>query len=154
MAISLSDVTRVAFVFSAGLTLAGCISAGRPAMPQMPAMSNAPVQNASVNPQQGTPIPTSGKGLIGGPIARGLSGGAQRQALEAEYRALEHTQPNQAVAWNDGRVSGEVKAASPYSVGSQNCRQFTNTINASGAAPVTARGTACRNDDGSWALLN
>ncbi|GHC69266.1 hypothetical protein [Limoniibacter endophyticus] len=154
MTISLSNVTRIAFVFAASASLAGCLSAGRPSMPQLPGMGTSQTQNAALASPDSNAIPTSGQGLIGGPIVKGLSGGARREALEAEYRALEHTQPNQPVAWGDGRLSGEVKAASPYSVGSQNCRQFTNTISASGAAPVTARGTACRNNDGSWALLN
>lgn len=93
-------------------------------------------------------------GLVGGPIGTGLDQSERRKALEAEYRALEHTPSGQAVAWrsdNSGRY-GEVVAGQPYSVGSQNCRQYSHTI-ITGGQPQTARGAACRNADGSWTPL-
>jgi surface antigen len=92
-------------------------------------------------------------GLIGGSVGAGLSGSEKRAALEAEYKALEYTASGQAVAWkgNSGH-RGEVVAAQPYQVGSQNCRQYTQTV-FTGAASATARGTACRNPDGSWTPL-
>ncbi|MCR5858930.1 hypothetical protein [Mesorhizobium sp. J428] len=58
------------------------------------------------------------------------------------------------MAWGDkgsGRY-GEVAAAQPYRVGSQDCRQYTHTVTLGGAQNV-ARGTACRNSDGSWTPL-
>lgn len=93
-------------------------------------------------------------GLIGGNVGTGLSSNEKVQALEAEYRALEYSQPGQPVAWGDkgsGRY-GEVAAAQPYRVGSQDCRQYTHTVTLGGAQNV-ARGTACRNSDGSWTPL-
>ena len=51
-----------------------------------------------------------------------------------------------------GSHSGEVVAAQPYQVGSQNCRQYTHTVRIDGT-PQSARGTACRNEDGSWTPL-
>src|SRR5690606_30224188 len=64
-------------------------------------------------------------GLVGGPVGAGLSAREKRNALEAEYRALEYTASGQPVPWqgNAGR-SGEVVAAQPYRVGSQDCRQY------------------------------
>lgn len=91
-------------------------------------------------------------GLIGGQIGAGLNDQDRRAALAAEYRALEYTPANQPVTWSasSGRT-GQVVALQPYRVGSQDCRQYTQTV--SGAA-APARGTACRNADGSWSLLN
>jgi len=91
-------------------------------------------------------------GLIGGTIGNGLNSDDRRKALEAEYRALEYGQGGQAVAWKGEGRSGEVVAAQPYRVGSQDCRQYSQTVFTTGT-PLTARGTACRNADGSWTPL-
>jgi surface antigen len=85
-------------------------------------------------------------------VASDLGERDRRRALEAEYRALEHTPVGQAVAWNGSGVSGEVVAAAPYRVGSQDCRQYVHRVQ-TGAGVQTARGTACRNADGSWTPL-
>jgi surface antigen len=93
-------------------------------------------------------------GLIGGSIGNGLSDSDRRRALEAEYRALEYGQGGQAIAWKgepSGRT-GEVVAAQPYRVGSQDCRQYSQSV-FTGGTPLVARGTACRNPDGSWTPL-
>lgn len=109
------------------------------------------------------PSPTSGAdaivgamngGLVGGQIGSGLSAAERRKALEAEYRALEYTPAGQKVGWtaDRGGTAGEVSVAAPYRVGSQDCRQYVHMITADGVAR-TARGTACRNADGSWTPL-
>ncbi len=107
-----------------------------------------------------TPSDGSGKasmvgGLITGSIGNGLGSGDRRKALEAEYKALEYTQSGQRVSWTGDRAgrSGEVVPAQPYRVGSQDCRQYTHTVSVNGQTR-TARGTACRNEDGSWATLS
>ena len=57
------------------------------------------------------------------------------------------------MTWKGDRLGryGEVVAAQPYRVGSQDCRQYTQTVFTGGSR--TARGTACRNADGSWTPL-
>lgn len=96
------------------------------------------------------------RALEGGVIgqASGLTlGNADRQrALEAEYRALEAAPGGQPVVWQGSAAGGSVVAAAPYQVGSQNCRQYSHTVTVNGQ-PVTARGAACRNPDGSWTPL-
>ena len=81
-------------------------------------------------------------GLIGGSIGANLSASERRLALEAEYRALERTPAGQAVKWqgSGAGVAGEVVAAQPYRVGSQDCRQYTHTVVIDGATNTT-RGT-------------
>lgn len=92
-------------------------------------------------------------GLIGGSIGDGLDSTERRSALEAEYRALERTPSGEAVTWRgDSGVYGEVVAAQAYRVGSQDCRQYRHMVVVDGV-PRTARGTACRNPDGSWTPL-
>jgi surface antigen len=93
-------------------------------------------------------------GLVGGQIGADLSPADRGKALEAEYRALEYTQTGQVVAWKSasGTTTGEVTAAAPYRVGSQDCRQYTHVVT-SPMGTRSARGTACRNPDGSWTPL-
>lgn len=92
-------------------------------------------------------------GLVGTAFGSGLNESDREVALQAEYRALEHTQAGKAVDWNGTGVEGSVTAGQPYRVGSQDCRQYTQTIS-SGGQNRSARGTACRNPDGSWTLLS
>lgn len=97
--------------------------------------------------------------LNGGLVSRitgvKLSGSDKARALEAEYKVLEGAPSGQTVAWEgSGDLKGEVVAAVPYQVGSQNCRQYTHSIVVKdGAAPLIARGAACRNTNGSWTPL-
>ncbi|MEO1748219.1 MAG: hypothetical protein AAFR27_06285 [Pseudomonadota bacterium] len=90
-----------------------------------------------------------------------LSSADQRQALVAEYRALETAAPGALVSWqaDNQALAGQVSASQPYRVGSQDCRQyshrvFTTQVGASASSPASAQGTACRNPDGSWTLLS
>ena len=142
---------RVALV-SALLAVSGCTTLGRSGGPTVtPSLAATPPAGSKVAT---TIISAMGGGLVGGSIGSGLSDADKRKALEAEYKALEYTASGQKVAWksdSSGR-SGEVVAAQPYRVGSQDCRQYTHTV-FNGTAGVTARGTACRNTDGSWTPL-
>jgi surface antigen len=97
--------------------------------------------------------------LKGGLVSRiagvKLSGPDRSRALEAEYKALEVSPSGQSVMWTGSSVAkGEVVAAVPYQVGSQNCRQYSHSVVVSdGAPPLVARGAACRNANGSWSPL-
>lgn len=93
-----------------------------------------------------------GNGLLGN-SANQLNAADRKKALEAEYRALEYSPAGKAVSWSgSGSNSGDVTAAQPYQVGSQNCRQYSHSFTV-GGAQQTSRGTACRNPDGSWTPL-
>lgn len=118
-----------------------------------------PSAQAFAQNQTGRPVSTSivdamAGGLIGTSLGASLDSRERRRALEAEYRALEHTPAGQAVAWGraGSRHFGEVVAGSPYRVGSQDCRQYVHTVQI-GERTQTARGAACRNPDGSWTPL-
>ncbi|WP_246658628.1 hypothetical protein [Mesorhizobium sp. J18] len=144
---------EVALVTLAALILSGCMSGGtRTAVPELqPNQYAAPAPTVTGEAVEGI----VGGGLVGSAFGVQLGRGERRSALEAEYRALESTPAGQAVTWEgsfSGR-SGKVVAAQPYRVGSQDCRQYTHTIT-SGGVEQTARGTACRNPDGSWTVLS
>lgn len=137
-------VVAAAMILSGALS--GCstvgLGGGRPATSAAAAGPAAPE----------TIIAAMDGGLIGGSVGAGLSADDRQTALQAEYRALEHTPAGKAVDWRGSSGSGAVTAAQPYRVGSQDCRQYTQTVNAGGQGR-TARGTACRNPDGSWTPL-
>lgn len=141
--------SRVAFVAATvwlSAALAGCSTIGgaRPSGP------GSGVKTGPAAPE--TIISAMGGGLIGGPLGSGLSAADRRLALQAEYRALEYTPAGKAVDWKGTRGAGTVTAAQPYRVGSQDCRQYIQTVTI-GAQTQSARGTACRNPDGSWTPL-
>lgn len=93
-------------------------------------------------------------GLISRVAGLKLSSADKARALEAEYKVLEGAPGGQPVAWEGSGVKGEVVAAAPYQVGSQNCRQYSHSVTVRNAAePVVARGAACRNKNGSWTPL-
>jgi surface antigen len=139
------SVTNKLLVLSTLLTLAGCQTFGT----AKPTPVVAPAPTPSIN---GAAI--SGGGIIGGEFGSALSTKDRQTALNAEYKSLEYGKANEAVDWigDGGVVSGTVKAAQPYRVGSQDCRQYSHEISLSGTSK-SVRGTACRNNDGSWSLL-
>ena len=143
---------KMRFVLVAALlSLSGCLSGGLGG----DALSGA--GNAAGSRSGGavasTIIAAMNGGLIGGEIGQGLDSRERRLALESEYRALEYTPAAQAVKWQGSGDSGEVVAAQPYRVGSQNCRQYEHSVTVDGRKR-SARGTACRNADGSWTPLS
>lgn len=138
-------------IFLAGMVAAsGCTTTGisTPTLPGLnPNKANSGKVAAAI-------IAAMNGGLVGGKIGAGLSQRDRTSALEAEYRALEYTPSGQPVTWKGGTASvyGEVSAGQPYRVGSQDCRQYSHTVYV-GGQPRVARGTACRNSDGSWTPL-
>ena len=147
---SLKPISTLASVCLTVLSVSGCVSVG-----------GGQAQTSLLPPAAGGAalalLEPLGGGLIGQIDSVRLPRADRIEALQSEYRALEYTPPGDVVSWRgrDGGVSGQVVASQPYRVGSQDCRQYTQAVMAGAAdAPVTARGTACRNPDGSWELLS
>ncbi|CAL8981427.1 hypothetical protein RHODGE_RHODGE_04395 [Rhodoplanes serenus] len=90
-------------------------------------------------------------GLIGNRIGAALDDEDRRRAYEAQMAALETGRSGAPVSWRnpDSGRYGTIVPGPAYDQGGMNCRQFTHTIYIDGR-PQTARGTACRNPDGSW----
>lgn len=89
--------------------------------------------------------------MVGSEIGRQLDEADQRALYDAQYRALEYGNPGTPVGWknaNSGRY-GEVVPGPGYKVNVSNCRDYTSTIYIDGR-PQVARGTACRQPDGTW----
>lgn len=129
------------------LPLAACASSGGGKGTSLASLGGG--SSARQQPNLLTPL---GNGLLGSSINQ-LSASDRIKALEAEYRALEYAQSGKTISWQgSGSAEGEVTAAQPYQVGSQNCRQYSHSFTIKDA-PQTVRGTACRNADGSWSPL-
>ena len=140
---------RIGFV-AGMLLLTGCATTGLTGN----GSDTAPKAGKDSGSVTSTVLEELGDGLIGGNIGSGLTAADKREALEAEYKALEYTASGQTVTWksDQGGRYGEVVAAQPYRVGSQDCRQYRHTVYSGGNGQI-ARGTACRNTDGSWTPL-
>lgn len=116
-------------------------------------LSGAPRENGSSGEWDAS-APVAENADLFGSGARLLSAAEKKQAMTAEYEALEHKKTDEAAQWGlvTSRAYGAVTPGQPYRVGAQNCRQYSHdwTIN---GVPYNVRGSACRNDDGSWTPL-
>lgn len=90
-------------------------------------------------------------GLLGNRIGAALDDEDRRRAYDAQMAALETGRSGAPVSWRnpDSGRYGTIVPGPAYDQSGMNCRQFTHTIYIDGT-PQTARGTACRNPDGSW----
>lgn len=99
----------------------------------------------------GVAIGAMAGGILGNLIGADMDERDRQLAAAAEYRALEYGQAGQATPWNNpsNQNRGEIVPGAPYQQNGTYCRPFTHTIYVSGS-PQTARGTACRQPDGTW----
>jgi len=93
--------------------------------------------------------------LIGNRIGAALDDEDKKRAYEAEMNALENGPSGAPVGWRnpDSGRYGSVVPGPAYVESGRNCRAYTETIYIDGR-PQTARGTACRNPDGTWTPLS
>ena len=93
-------------------------------------------------------------GLIGNRIGASLDDEDKERAYAAQMDALERGQSGAPVSWRnpDSGRYGTVVPGPAYQQAGRNCRSYTHTIYIDGQ-PQTARGTACRNPDGTWTAL-
>ncbi|MDO9414004.1 MAG: RT0821/Lpp0805 family surface protein [Pseudolabrys sp.] len=93
-------------------------------------------------------------GLVGNRIGASLDEEDRRRAYEAQMDALERSPSGAPVSWKnpDSGRYGTIVPGPAYQQRGQDCRSFTHSIYINGQ-PQTARGTACRNPDGTWTPL-
>jgi surface antigen len=143
-----------AVLIAAMLVLSGCLSGAADRAGGGPLALAGTNKPKTEKPVAADIVKAMDGGLIAGSIGQGLEDSERNRALEAEYKALEHTPNGQIVTWRS-EVSaryGEVVASQPYRVGSQDCRQYAHTVYGGGQSKAV-RGAACRNADGSWTPL-
>jgi surface antigen len=114
------------------MTLTGCLSG--------PGATNASLAPDTPN------IAALNGGLLAQPGGVELPASAKRQALEAEYQALQFGRVGQPLDWSADGFRGEVVPTQLYRVGSQDCRGYTHSVSR-GTTTVRQIGTACRSGD-------
>lgn len=94
-------------------------------------------------------------GLVGNRIGAAMDEEDKQRAYAAQMDALERGRSGVATSWKnpDSGHYGAVVPGPAYSDRGRNCRSYTHTIYINGR-PETARGTACRNPDGTWTALS
>jgi surface antigen len=104
-------------------------------------------------------------GIIGGVLLGGLLGGAVGNALDQRDQELamrqaqltfENARTGETGAWRnpDSGNSGTITPTQTYqAAGGQWCREYQQTVTVGGKTQE-AFGTACRQPDGSWKIVN
>ncbi len=95
-------------------------------------------------------------GLLGRSIGKSLDRADQAHAAEAAQYSLERGPTGTATSWSnpDSGHSGTFTPTRTYeTTQGQPCREYTTTVYIEGRTE-TAYGTACREVDGSWRLVN
>lgn len=140
------------------LTLAACSSTGTTQVAQAPVVATP----AITTPLVPTPAQTTQQALLTTSIANGFVDSAALAAMtakdsaeanSAQFYALQFGRPGAPRQWaGDKGTTGSV-AVGPYvRVNNLDCRDFTHTVKLGGKDYVK-KGTACREQNGNWAVV-
>jgi surface antigen len=121
-----------------GGTAVGAIAAG--------ILGNA-IGGSAGNRAAGALIGAAPGGFLGNRIGAALDDEDKRSAYAAQMQALEAGLSGAPVAWRNPDTGRYGNVVSGPASGSQ-CHQYTHT-----GMPQTQRGAACRNADGTWAIV-
>ncbi len=93
-------------------------------------------------------------GLIGNRIGASMDDEDKRRAYAAQVQALENGRSGAPIAWKnpDSGRYGTIVPGPAYQSNGLQCRPYTHTIYIDGR-PQVARGSACRNADGTWTAV-
>lgn len=93
--------------------------------------------------------------LLDNDFGRALEPSDHKAVADAQKRALRARGVGAAVAWQNRKTgrSGEVRPGPVYQVNDTACREFTHLMVVEGRQ-LSSRGTACRQEDGSWKTLS
>jgi surface antigen len=113
------------------------------------------IGGSSGNRLAGTLLGAAVGGVVGNRIGAALDDEDKRRAYAAQMQALEAGPSGAPVAWRnpDSGRYGDVVPGPAYQANGATCRGYTQTIYIDGT-PQAARGTACRNPDGTWTAVN
>jgi surface antigen len=90
-------------------------------------------------------------GILGGAVGASLDEQDRQRAYAAQMQAIQYGEPGAPVSWRSAESGryGTVVPGQAYQSNGTTCREYSHTIYID-RRPQTARGTACRNPDGSW----
>lgn len=124
------------------------------AMPQtaMPTLPETPQPTTTAPIQQARLDAGNYDYIDGGALA--LLNPAQRSAAtDAQFYALQFGRPGAPRSWSAGGASGQVSVGPYVRVNNLDCREFSHRVTISGQN-YSRSGTACREVDGSWGVVN
>ena len=150
-------------LFAIGLSVAGCARGSGPSGGQVAGGAGGAVLGGLAGSQIGSGsgrLIATGAGavigaLVGSEIGRRLTDGDEERLTRTTQDTLENNQTGQTSTWEnpDSGHRGEVTPTETYQTESgRYCREFQHTIYV-GGEPEQAYGTACRQPDGSWKIV-
>jgi surface antigen len=139
------------------LTLAACASTGPTQVATAPVVAPPVMQQ----PLVATPAQTTQQALLTTSVANGfvdagalalMTANDSAQANSAQFYALQFGRPGAPRAWSGDKGTTGSVAVGPYvKVNQIDCRDFTHTVKIGGKDYVK-KGTACREQNGNWAV--
>ena len=150
-------MSTIAAVLLAGVTLAGCGPEYGPkqGIGTVTGALAGGIIGSQIGQGSGNVVATAAGallgGLIGSEIGRALDEQDRQRAYAAQVQALEYGRSGVATEWRNPDTGhyGTVVPGPAYTVNALDCRDYTHTIYVDGQ-PQVARGTACRQPDGTW----
>jgi surface antigen len=145
------------------LSLAGCMSGGPSTQyAQGPTLATTPTPTMMPTTQVPTPAQqvasaqqlTDVSAFVDSSVAAKLTSNDRAQAAGAQFNALQFGRPGAPRAWQgDKGTSGNVMVGPYVRVNNIDCRDFTHSVKFGGQDAVK-KGTACREVDGRWSVVN
>lgn len=142
------------------LLLAGCASGPATQYAQGPTLAQpTPTLQTAALPSPAQQLSSAASltdvsAFVDSTIIPQLSSNDRAQAAGAQFNALQFGRPGAPRAWQgDKGTSGNVSVGPYVRVNSIDCRDFTHTIKV-GGQDHAKKGTACREADGSWNVVN
>lgn len=112
--------------------------------PQPPAQPSPPVIQAS--------LPAGNYAFIDSAALGSLNDAARSAARDAQFYALQFGRPGAPRNWSAGGASGQVSVGPYVRVNALDCREFTHRVTVAGQT-YSRSGTACREADGTWDVV-
>ncbi len=155
-----SVLKGVALLTLVGVGLTGCATMEANPKTSIGALGGATVGGLIAAAAHGSPAAIAasviGGGLLGGVVGNLLDERDKRLADQAAQRALETAPSGTSVPWKnpDSGHAGTVTPTRTYQTARGSyCREYQQTVTIQGKQE-RAYGTACRQPDGSWRIVN
>ena len=155
-------ITRIAVVFAAALSLAACVSdqGDKQTLGTLIGAGLGGLAGSQVGSGTGQLVAIGAGvllgGLLGNEVGKSLDKADQVYAERNAQRTLETAPTGTTATWvnPDSGNSGSITPTATYqSAGGEYCREYQQTVTV-GGEQQSAYGTACRQPDGSWKLVN
>ncbi len=155
-------ISRIAIVFAAALSLAACVSdqGDKQTLGTLIGAGLGGLAGSQVGSGTGQLVAIGAGvllgGLLGNEVGKSLDKADIAYAERNAQETLEYQPTGATTSWvnPDSGNSGSITPTATYqSTGGEYCREYQQTVTV-GGEQQSAYGTACRQPDGSWKLVN